>query len=350
MHALNKLRDRIDWLDTQIATLLSERMQAVDQVGRIKQNEELEVDDPSRELFVLSQVKLLVKHPILKEHIVHLYKEILRESKVSQEFAKNCHLPFEKIGVIGMGLIGGSICKCLKIKKETLSIETLDYPSADLKTAVQEGWVHTIHKTIEDLLASVDLLILAAPLSQVFSLAQDICRALPKGKKLWVLDVASVKEEVTNLFEKLSSSAVEFISSHPMAGKEKYGFTHSEASLFAGRPWIMVPHKNNRSETLQAIEGLLLFFGAHPIYLSAKEHDEKAALISHLPSFLAKSYVDFVNMVHPESMKMAGPGFDAFTRLSQDNEALRKEMGIYNKQNIDTYLKAWINFIQQGIL
>lgn len=342
MERLKKLRDRIDWLDTQIASLLNERMCAADEIGRIKRNHHEEVADQSREAHVLDQVENLVQHPILKENIANIYSEILYESRTAQRFLQSPSQPFRRIGVIGVGLMGGSLCKGIKTKDRAIQINALQHTSADAALAREGGWIDNIYSTMAELMQNCDLIIIASPLSTVIPIAEEIHLHSHTVNKLIVMDISSVKREVGQAFEKLSSSSIEYISTHPMAGKDKPGFANSQATLFVDRPWIIVPHKKNTAAGMDNIQSLIRFLGGDPMCLEAADHDRQAALISHLPALLSKSYLDFVNTTCADSLMISGPGFQSFTRLAHDNEALRKEIAAHNQANIQAYLHQWV--------
>jgi prephenate dehydrogenase len=162
---------------------------------------------------------------------------------------------------------------------------------------------------------------------------------------LVVIDVSSVKEEIVHIFAGLTNKSIEFVGTHPMAGKERGGFAHSEPTLFVNKPWIITPHHKNRSETLDAVNELILFCGAIPIVLNADTHDHQVALISHLPALLARSYFSFVSDTAPESLAVAGPGFKSFTRLAHDNSAMHAEIYRSNEKLIQHYLKLWLEHL-----
>ena len=345
MDKLKKLRERIDWLDTQIASLLNERMNAVDQVGAIKRRMKQDVADPKREMNVLHQVETLIQHPLLKASIAPIYQEILHESKTVQYFLQHLSLPFRKIGLIGMGMMGGSIVKGLKTKDSNLEIATLEWPSEDILLAQEGSWIDHVYRSIEELVENSELLILASPLSTLLPLVEKIkCH----DKKLTVIDLSSVKEEIVECFEKCTNQDVEYISTHPMAGKEKKGFANSQATLFVDRPWVIVPHKNNSVQAMENVKELILFLGANPLYMEAKRHDRQAALISHLPTLLSKLYFDFVNSIDPESLKIAGPGFQSFTRLAKCSQELHEELITYNQQIVYETLDQWMKYIREN--
>lgn len=237
---------------------------------------------------------------------------------------------FQKVGIIGLGLIGGSIAKVLKEKG--YYVATVKSKSPDIAKA--KKMIDRVFPTLDELAAEVDLLILATPLSAILPIAREIKADHP----LLVIDVGSVKGAIVKEFAKLTKGPVEFLSTHPMAGTEKSGFNASDPNLFKDAPWIIVPHKKNKAK----LEGWIRLFGAKPIVMSADEHDRKAALISHLPALISKALLDFVEKKDPDSIKIAGPGFRSMTRLAKGNPELMEEIYQFNKKNIDTLWKEWV--------
>lgn len=354
MHRLTRLRARIDWIDSQIAALLNERMQAVDQIGKIKKTIQQDIVDHSRESSILQNLESAVRHPILKANISNIYKEILQESKTAQKFFDHPQQPFGRIGVIGTGLIGGSICKGIKTKDSSIEIGTLAHSPAngahaagDSELAHAGGWVDHVYSNIEDLVQNSDLIILASPISTIIPYAQQI-KHHAKGakKKLVVMDVASIKGEIADNFEKLSGKDVVFVGTHPMAGKETSGFANALPTLFVNKSWVVVPN-HKAEDAIANIQELILFLGATPVQLDAKIHDQQAALVSHLPSILSKYYFEFVNSIDPDSLQISGPGFQSFTRLAHDNEEMRAEIDKYNHPCIKNYLDQWVAYLKK---
>lgn len=227
-----------------------------------------------------------------------------------------------KIGIIGLGLIGGSIAK--KLKEKGYSISTVKSKSPDIAKAKQI--LDRIFPTLNELLQNIDLLIIATPLSSILPIA----RKIKSDRPLLVIDVGSVKGAIVKEFSKLTCGQVEFLSTHPMAGTEQKGFDHADPNLFQGAPWIIVPHKKNRTN----IKPWIRLFGAKPMTLQADEHDRQVALISHLPYLLSKTLWDFVNEKDPKSLRIAGPGFRSMTRLARGNRDLFNEIVRFNRKNL----------------
>lgn len=151
--------------------------------------------------------------------------------------------------------------------------------------------------------------------------------------------MGSVKEEIVKEFEKLTKENLEFLSTHPMAGSEKQGFQAARIDLFEKAPWIIVPHKKNRTSVSSFIRSL----GAKPIKMTAKEHDQKVALISHLPALISEKLLRFVMKKDPKAIQIAGPGFESMTRLAKGNSQLLKEIKAFNKKPIEALIKEWEN-------
>lgn len=339
MDEIQKVRDRIDWLDSQIAVMLNERMRAVDQIGKLKKDSGQPVLDDSRERNVLDSALSSTYHPILKDCIEDIYQEITKAARKSQQFYRHTSQPFRCIGFIGLGLIGGSICKALKTKDPSLKISAMTTSENDLAIAIEGRWIDSAAASVAELISQCELVIIATPLSFVIPIAEEIKKC---GKNILVMDVASVKEPIVDVFECLSGNGIEFIGTHPMAGKESQGFINSEATLFTRKPWIVCPHQLHTDHALQAITDLIHYLGGMPLSLESSVHDHWAALVSHLPMNMAKQYSEFVKSMDPECLSIAGPGFHSFTRLAQDNPIMRKEIASMNKAAIQSYRNQWL--------
>lgn len=230
---------------------------------------------------------------------------------------------FCKIGIIGLGLIGGSIFKALQERCETI-----------------------VGEDVLDHLNEINLLILAVPISAILELGKVV--ANKEGlQRLVVLDVGSVKEEIARCFESWSSDKIEFVASHPMAGKEQSGFEASDPMLFQEAPWVVTPHKKNSEEGLFLVKQLIELLGAKPLWMTASAHDHRAALVSHMPYLVSKALLELAKEDDEMSLEMEGPGFRSMTRLAHDNPILRSEIYQHNRQNIQNALKKLIQRLER---
>ncbi|MBF0366138.1 MAG: prephenate dehydrogenase/arogenate dehydrogenase family protein [Oligoflexia bacterium] len=349
MKKLIKHRTAIDEIDRQLVSLLQKRMDVVTEIGKLKRQKRAKIYQAQREKRIVAQLLQQVDHPVLKEKLPGLYNDIFTLSRITQALSHKVKPPFTKIAVIGLGLLGGSLCKAIKLQNPAIKIVSIKREDSDSRSARESGLVDHEYRSFKVLLRHVDLIILASPLSTITEVAQKITKAAQKReKKLIVMDVASVKAKINQYFQQNSNSKLEFVSTHPMAGKEKSGISNSEATLFVHRPWIIVPHDQNCKHTISKIKSLISLVGGVPRTLAPQNHDKKVALISHLPALLSKAYLDFILDHDKSSIKFAGPGFQSFTRLAHDNPAMQFEIKRYNKNYIQKYLNLWIRYMRKG--
>jgi len=254
---------------------------------------------------------------------------------------------FKRIGIIGLGLIGGSIAKTIKAKDGKVEIAACDKSSSHLELAQNEKVIDRYFASIEELAHWAELVVIAAPLFELSSIAKMLA-SLPIDHPLTVLDSSSVKGQIVPLLEKLSSDQIEFVSTHPMAGKESSGYSSSSDTLFEGGVWLITPHRKNQEETLQTIERWIGGLGANPIRLSVEKHDEQVALISHLPLLISQALMAFVKQEDEEALKIAGTGFQSMTRLAKTPPQLANELTENNRKILLQYWTKWVEFIQKA--
>lgn len=343
MQQLDELRKELNLIDQQIILLLNHRMKIAETIGRVKQGHHLPVTDPIREEEIYRGLEAQAQHLILKDHIREIYRTVMTCSKQLRTFMEYPHFPFSSVGILGLGLLGGSMAKALHAKDLSIPLATVKRADHDTWLAYHEKVIGTVYATLQELVDHVDLIILATPLSDIVPLAQEIqALAMTRKKPLIVMDIGSVKTPIAHEFEKLTNEHVEFMATHPIAGTEYKGFEHSHASLFIGAPWVITPHSANQAATLDLIKQVIQFFGAHRLVFDPVVHDERAALISHVPCLLSLAIYNFASQIDPQSLEMAGPGFASMTRLAKSNAALWQEICHLNKpfikQGLDTLI------------
>lgn len=228
-----------------------------------------------------------------------------------------------------------------------MAIASLKRQCPDLYGAVDQRAIDTLFENWEELILWCDLIILASPLSTLSSLAEEIARRCPKDKQLLVIDIGSVKKTIVPAFERMTGGNIEFLSTHPMAGKERWGFANSDANLFQDRCWIMTPHLKNQSSSLAKISAWIESLGARAVVLSPQKHDEQMALISHLPALISRMLLQFVEAKDPDALTIAGPGFQSMTRLARDNPLLQSEIVSLDKEELTKQLTQWLEFVTQ---
>jgi prephenate dehydrogenase len=346
MEKLNSLRQNLDQIDLQIVSLLNKRMEVADEIAQWKRERQTPLTDQERENLVITQVQHAAQHPVLKDYLKTIYQTIMDCAKASRVFGDKKEFSFTKVGIVGLGLIGGSIAKAIKAKSPTTEISTIAWESLDNLQAMLQKCIEREYPTIADLVQHVELVILAVPLASAIALAKEIFQVSQSMQKpCLVIDIASVKREIVAHFESFSNDKVEYISTHPMAGSEKKGFENSLSTLFTNAPWIIIPHRKNTPQSLDLVKNMIAFTGAKPISMDAETHDKQTALVSHLPNLLSWCIFNFVKESDPSSLTIAGPGFQSMTRLAHGNPALRAEMLSSNRLPIKRCLDAFVKYL-----
>src|SRR5438874_9067413 len=185
---------------------------------------------------------------------------------------------FDKVGIVGLGLIGGSIALAAReIWPAGLVI------GVDRKDVLERAMVrHAIDVAADDpvVLAEADLVILAAPIQQNL----ELLRELPDhvAGSAVVTDTGSTKREIVEAARSLPERLT-FIGGHPLGGAARGGIDHARPDMFTGRPWLFTPASDRHTQELEKLESFAVGLGAVPKTVTPVEHDRVLAFISHLP-------------------------------------------------------------------
>jgi prephenate dehydrogenase len=244
-------------------------------------------------------------------------------------------VPFKKITIIGVGLLGGSIGLTIKRRKLVREVAGFVRRAASLKECENAG---AVDYATTDLLAAVsnaDLVILCTPLARMRSLAQQFLPALKRGAI--VTDVGSVKAGVVSELESLvKKSGAHFIGSHPMAGAEKTGVNAARNDLFENAVCVLTPTKKTNPAAVKKIEQFWKSLGARTLRLDAAQHDLLVSRSSHLPHVIAATLANLV--LNPASPKqqaaLCASGFHDTTRIASGSPEMWRDIALANRKNI----------------
>lgn len=219
-----------------------------------------------------------------------------------------------KIGIIGLGLIGGSLFKDLKKNYDVIAV-----------SQSQNG--ENIYKSF-DVLKDRDIVFVCTPMNKTLSVLDELETVLPA--QTTVTDVCSLKEFVCK-----KERPYNFIPSHPMAGTENKGFENSFEGLFNGAKWVVIGKEEDKKVRGQALlTEIINYVGAKPVFMTAKQHDEAAAMISHMPMVIAQALM-LAAKDNPLALEIAAGGFRDMTRLALSNEEMACDMVSMNHKNIE---------------
>ena len=224
-----------------------------------------------------------------------------------------------KIGIVGLGLIGGSIFKSLK---------KLDYEIVAVSNSMQ-GILPNITNDY-DTLKGCDVVFVCTAMNKTLKIL-DILENILSPETI-VCDVCSLKSFVCQ-----KQRPYVFIPSHPMAGTELRGFENSFEDLFKGAKWVITPINNEKDfandKNFKTIEQLITQMGAKIVVTTPAKHDEAVALISHMPMVVSQALF-LTASDNPLAMEIAASGFRDMTRLAMSNEEMASDMVNLNSENI----------------
>ena len=223
-----------------------------------------------------------------------------------------------KIGVVGLGLIGGSIFKALQDKYELVAVSS----------SVQG---ENISKDYE-ILKEADLIFVCTPMNATLEVLDKLENILPET--VIVTDVCSLKGFVSK-----KKYTYKFIPSHPMAGTENSGWESSFAELFEGAKWVITPIEGTLKEDLALLESVINSLGAKVVITTPEEHDKAVALISHMPLVIAQALCENIKD-NKLAQELAASGFRDTTRLALSNIQMASDMIELNRENIDLALQG----------
>jgi prephenate dehydrogenase len=252
-------------------------------------------------------------------------------------------VPFKKITIIGVGLLGGSIGLAVKRRKLAREVAGFVRRAAGLKDCEQAG---AVDFATTDLLAAVsnaDLVILCTPLAQMRPLAGQMLPALKRGAI--VTDVGSVKVSVVRELESLiQKSGAHFVGSHPMAGAEKTGVAAARENLFENAVCVLTPTKKTNAGAVRKVEQFWKSLGARTLRLIPGEHDLLVSRSSHLPHVIAATLVNLV--LNPATLKaqaaLCATGFRDTTRIASGSPEMWRDIALANRKNLAKSLGAFV--------
>jgi prephenate dehydrogenase len=254
----------------------------------------------------------------------------------------------ERITIIGLGLIGGSLGLALKAAKLT-GIEIVGYDK-DTPTAGDARRLRVVDKSesiLQKAVRDARLVIIATPITAIRSVMEEIAGDLREN--CVVTDTASTKAIVMEWASQLLPATVSFVGGHPMAGKETSGVQNAEAKLFAGKPYCIIPAPDASEGAVRVVTSIVQFIGARPLFIDAEEHDRYVAAVSHLPLVLSTALFTLVrgSPAWPELSSLASSGFLDVTRLASTDAELSHDICLTNREGVLHWLDRMVEELRR---
>jgi prephenate dehydrogenase len=249
---------------------------------------------------------------------------------------------FQKIGIVGLGLIGGSIALAARQLWPSSLVIAVDNKDV-LETAMR---LHAIDVAADDLivLAEADLVILAAPVRQNLALLDALDDNVRQPAV--VTDTGSTKRAIVEAAARLPPRFT-FIGGHPLGGAAAAGLENARPDLFKNRPWLFTPVNDAGGGALEKLTAFARALGAQPRTVSVAGHDRLLAFLSHLPQLTASALMQVVGTaVGDDGLGLAGRGLVDTTRLASSPAEIWRDIAATNADEIGEALDIFISLLQ----
>ena len=233
--------------------------------------------------------------------------------------------PFGVVHIVGCGLLGTSLGLALTGRGVEVTLEDASPSALGLALDYDAGLSRTSDSR------PPELVIIATPPDVVAEVAVRVLAEFPEAL---VMDVASVKQAI---YAALPEVSPRFVGTHPMAGRERGGAVSARSDLFTARPWVMC---EGDDLARQKIRAFILSLGAIAIDMSAREHDEAVAVVSHVPQLVASLTAARLEGATPEALSLAGAGLRDVTRIAASDPALWVQIVSANSESLVGHLKS----------
>ena len=253
-----------------------------------------------------------------------------------------------KITIVGVGLIGGSLARALKEKNLAKTVFGYGRDRSRLDEAKKSNIIDDYSTQIEEAVNHADIIVIATPVGTFRNIFNEVKPLI--ANDVIISDVGSTKTNIVDIAKEILGDKSQcFVPAHPIAGKEKSGFEASDGNLYNGKKVIITPIEDNSSESIQVIESMWKNVGAEVDFMSPQSHDDLLGMTSHLPHMLAFSLVNYLVDQNPSASIYAGGGFKDFSRIASGDAVMWRDICLQNKDKIITHLRGYQSTVEELI-
>jgi cyclohexadieny/prephenate dehydrogenase len=263
-------------------------------------------------------------------------------------------VPFSRISLIGLGLIGSSLARALRVADSACEIIAYDANAVVRRRVLDLQLANIVAPTLADAVMGADLVILCTPVLTYADIAAEMAPHLMPGAI--ISDVGSVKQAVVDAVSPSVPATCHFVPAHPVAGTENSGPESGFATLFQNRWCILTPPDGTDSNAIDKVSALWRAIGADVDHMDARHHDLVLAVTSHIPHLIAYTIVgtasDLEGVTKSEVIKYSAGGFRDFTRIAASDPTMWRDVFLTNKDAVLEVLQRLsedISMLQRAI-
>ncbi len=251
------------------------------------------------------------------------------------------------VGIIGLGLIGGSIAKALKKNKACDFIIAFDTNIKALKNSKKEQIIDEYTLKIDESMAKCEIVFVCTPVNNIYDNIEKLSKFITSS--CIITDVGSTKASLVKKISLLLPK-VTYIGGHPMAGLEKSGYEYSSEILLENAYYLLTKSFTHNKEQMDVLQNIIKKIKAIPLVILPGYHDYIVANISHIPHIIASSLVQMVQSNDQDQKYMhalAAGGFRDITRIASSSPDIWKDICIHNSNEIQNNLKMFLSKMKQ---
>lgn len=255
--------------------------------------------------------------------------------------------PYRCAGIIGTGLIGGSLGLALRREGAAEKVLGYDADAAMIEQALRCGAVDLEAANVRELAEACDLIFIAVPVRSIPRILEEVATSLRPGTTL--SDVGSVKEKVVEAAAEILPPGCHFIGGHPLAGSEQRGVEFADPHLFRDAYYVLTPTPACDAEAYSRLHALLTSIGARIIAMDPHKHDRAVSVISHLPHIMAMGLMNLALERAEEYplLRLTAGGFRDMTRIAASNPGIWLDILLENREAVEESLEECISAMRR---
>lgn len=254
----------------------------------------------------------------------------------------------DRLAVVGVGLIGGSLSLALKANGVVGHVVGIGRGQANLDTAMELKVVDSVTQDLAAGVADADVVFLATPVLTLGPVARQLMPHLKPGAI--ITDGGSVKQAVIDEIEPYLRDDVHFVPGHPIAGTEHSGAEAAFASLYQSRRCILTPTRRTDPVALAKVNAMWQAAGCEVVEMEVEKHDRVLAAISHLPHMVAYALVNAVgayDRYEENILEYSAGGFRDFTRIASSDPTMWRDIALTNREALVEMMGQFESFFRE---
>ena len=256
-------------------------------------------------------------------------------------------MKFNKIAIVGLGLIGGSLALALKESKQVETVVGIDTDDDSIKYAFDNKIIDEGASDINKVISDSEIIVLSTYVGSIADTAKSVLELATDGSI--ITDTGSVKSSIVQEIESSLPENLHFVAGHPIAGTENSGVKSADSNLFKGKRAILTPTDKTDIDSKNKVKTMWEAVGAEVFEMDPSTHDHIFGRLSHMPPVVAYSLINSVLNAEDsdELLEFAGGGLKDYTRVSASSPEMWSQIFSANKDQLMDAIAIFKNSLRR---